>query len=221
MSLTFSSAGSLNGSIPITGVTGETQDISEYLDFGFYDKVWYKDNAGLAPAQAGRWLGIARSTGRLMCYRILTSKGTVVSQTSVQRVTSLEAQLLENKEMFVKFDVEIHCWLKSKARGYEGAKPKPEDWADLLEEDPAFAEEFNCCFNSLDIPEQDEYTPEVLEDTYVDMEIALPRDSNGPEFARVTKRLRDNHGLPIGIASPNAMLHHKPYSTTSVVDVVH
>ena len=211
MSLTFSSAGSLNGSIPITGVTGETQDISEYLDFGFYDKVWYKDNAGLAPAQAGRWLGIARSTGRLMCYRILTSKGTVVSQTSVQRVTSLEAQLPENKEMFVKFDVEIHRRLKSKARGYEGAKPKPEDWADLLEEDPAFAEEFNCCFNSLDIPEQDEYTPEVLEDTYVDMEIALPRDSDGPEFARVTKRLRDNHGLPIGIANPNAMLDTRLY----------
>ena len=33
MSLTFSSAGSLTSSIPITGVTGETHDISEYLDF--------------------------------------------------------------------------------------------------------------------------------------------------------------------------------------------
>ena len=28
-------------------IMGETPDISEYLDFGFYDWVWYKDNAGL------------------------------------------------------------------------------------------------------------------------------------------------------------------------------
>ena len=28
-------------------ITGETPDISEYLDFGFYNWVWYKDNAGL------------------------------------------------------------------------------------------------------------------------------------------------------------------------------
>ena len=27
---------------------GETEEISEYLDFGFYDMVWYKDNGGLS-----------------------------------------------------------------------------------------------------------------------------------------------------------------------------
>jgi hypothetical protein len=27
-------------------MTGESVDISEYLDFGFYDWVWYKENAG-------------------------------------------------------------------------------------------------------------------------------------------------------------------------------
>ena len=39
--MTHASAGGLEGSIPITNVTGETTDILEYLDFGFYDKVWY------------------------------------------------------------------------------------------------------------------------------------------------------------------------------------
>ena len=61
MSRTYSAAGNLHGAIPITNVTGETEDISEYIDFGFYDKVWYKDNAGLDPAQAGRWLGVSSS----------------------------------------------------------------------------------------------------------------------------------------------------------------
>ena len=47
MSITHTSAGDLNGCIPLSRVTGETVDISEFLDFGFYDRVWYKGNAGL------------------------------------------------------------------------------------------------------------------------------------------------------------------------------
>ena len=54
MSRTYSAAGEITGSIPITKVTGETEDISEFLDFGFYDKVWYRDNAGLSPELPGR-----------------------------------------------------------------------------------------------------------------------------------------------------------------------
>jgi hypothetical protein len=35
------------------------------------------------------------------------------------------------------------------------------------------------------------------------MELALPRDGEGPEFARVSKRLRDDEGKPVGRASNN------------------
>lgn len=41
MSLTHTTSGTRNigeGCIPLTQVTGETPDISEYLDFGFYDR---------------------------------------------------------------------------------------------------------------------------------------------------------------------------------------
>jgi hypothetical protein len=38
------------------------------------------------------------------------------------------------------------------------------------------------------------------------MELAVPRDGDGPEFARVTKRLRDKDGLPIGKANNNPIL---------------
>ena len=48
MSLTSNSSFSLDGRTPLEQVTGETPDISEYLHFGFYDWVWYKDNTGLA-----------------------------------------------------------------------------------------------------------------------------------------------------------------------------
>ena len=50
VALTYSSAGSMDGNIPLQQVTGYTPDhISEYLDFGIYDPVWFKDNTGTSP----------------------------------------------------------------------------------------------------------------------------------------------------------------------------
>ena len=127
--MTYTTAGTLSrGTIPLTDVTGETPDISEYLDFAIYDKVWYKDNAGLSPQQPGRWLGISSRTGRLMCYHILTQKGTVVSRSTVQRVTNLEQQTAKVIDTFNKFDLAISSKLKTPARGYKGDKPDPADW---------------------------------------------------------------------------------------------
>ena len=49
ISLTHSSAGLMTSDIPREYITEETEDVSEYLDFRFYEKVWYKANAGLSP----------------------------------------------------------------------------------------------------------------------------------------------------------------------------
>ena len=57
MQRTSTQAGGFNVCTPIESVTGETADISEYLDFGFYDRVWYHENAGLGERLHGRWLG--------------------------------------------------------------------------------------------------------------------------------------------------------------------
>ena len=210
-SLTYSSAGSLNGQIPLTNVTGETPDISEYLDFGFYDAVWFKDNAGLSPNEPGRWLGISHRTGRNMCFHVLTQRGTVISRSTVQRVTNLEMSTSSVKDIFSQFDATIAAKCKSPERGYVGDKPNPEDWADLLHTDEDFRTEFESVYNNNDIPEADDHTPEVLEDTYLNMELALPRDGEGPEFAKVTKRLRDANGIPIGTANDNPILDSRLY----------
>ena len=116
------------------------------------------------------------------------------------------------KDIFSSFDSKIKDKLNLIDRGYEGDKPNPEDWAELFEDDQDFREEFTRVFNNTDIPEADaQYTPEVLDDTYINMELALPRDGEGPEFARVTKRLRDANGLPIGTANDNPILDSRVY----------
>ena len=116
-SLTHTTAGGLDGHIPITQVTGDTPDISEYLDFGFYDRVWFKDNAGLSPNDPRRWLGVSSRTGRLMCYWILNQRGAVISRSTVQRVTNLALSTPSVKDVFDKFDRQARSLLVSCTNG--------------------------------------------------------------------------------------------------------
>ena len=141
-------------------------------------------------------MGVAHTTGRLLCYHILNQRGQVISRSTVQRATNLELATMNVRDTFQKFDDFIHTKLKLVTKSYIGDKPNPEDWAELLDTDEDFRREFQMLYNDDSIPEADDFTPEVLEDTYLNMEIALPRDGEGPEFAKVTKRLRDANGIP-------------------------
>ena len=101
--------------------------------------------------------------------------------------------------------------MKTEERGYDGDKPNPDDQADLIDEDEDFQEEFQKIYNDDSVPEADDYTPEVGDDTYINMEVVLPRDDEGPTFAKVTKRLRDANGIPIGTANDNPILDSRMY----------
>ena len=71
-------------------ITGETTEISEYLDFGWYNRVWYKEDAGLGETKIGRFLGPSHKVVSLMSYWVLPRSGIPISITTVQRVTHLE-----------------------------------------------------------------------------------------------------------------------------------
>ena len=42
MKITASFASNLQGRTPLEALTGETLDISQFLDFGFYDRFWFR-----------------------------------------------------------------------------------------------------------------------------------------------------------------------------------
>ena len=50
-----------------------------------------------------------------------------------------------------------------------------------------------------------------MDDTYTNMEVALPRDTEVPDFSCVTKRLKDANGQPIGTANENIILDTRVY----------
>ena len=72
-------------------ITGETPDISEYVDFDSHDWVWYwetpdKENS----PKIGRWLGPLHRIGASMCFYVLANNGEIVSGSSVQHLTQVE-----------------------------------------------------------------------------------------------------------------------------------
>ena len=62
--LSVSSSYYAQGRTALEFITGETPDISEYLDFSFYDLVTYRANAGLGEVSIGRWLGVSHKVGQ-------------------------------------------------------------------------------------------------------------------------------------------------------------
>ena len=75
---------------PLEIIIYETPDVSEYLDFGFYDWVTYQNNAGLGLPKVVIWLGVYHLFGKLMSYCILDESGIPLSCNTLQRITNLE-----------------------------------------------------------------------------------------------------------------------------------
>jgi hypothetical protein len=217
MPLTANSSFSLDGRTPMEQVTGVTPDISEYLDFGFYDWVWFKDNAGLGENRIGRWLGVAHRIGNLMSYWILMDAGCVIARTTVQRVTNLEQTTDEVRQRCQHFDQHVTEILKDANHIIShGDDIVLQDWNDFpIKDDPDFVDEFQRIVSDDKISDEDEqFTPDVFDDTYLNMEVTLPRGGGDPDdtqFARVTKRLRDKDDHPIVTANYNPLLDTLEY----------
>ena len=188
MQCTSTEAGSANGRTPLEIITGDTPDISEFRDFGFYDWCWYSDTFGMAETKLGQWLGVSHRVGSLMSYWFLTDKCKVISRTMVQRVTNIEMQEAVNKSQAQAFDQAIRQRINDSAH--------------------YIIDGGNNVISHPEVKEADEtFTLEVMGDTYVNMELALPQgDTLEPRYARVTKRLRDANGIPIGTAHGNPIL---------------
>ena len=207
----------MEGGVPLEKITGETEDISDYLDFGFYNRVWFHENDGLGERGLGRCIGVLHVTGGAMSYWILKDNFYVVSRTTVQRITNLESDISQNQLMFLEFDEDIKRCFKKDDLTVHGDFTNPVKWAYMLEDDEDFREEFDRIYQDKDTPQADHVlTPEIMDDTYMNMEVALPQDTEIPDLFRVTERLKDANGLPIGTSNENPILDTRVYEVKYV-----
>lgn len=198
------------GRTPYEEITGETPDISEYVDFQFYDWVWYWDLPGdMDNPKIGRWLGVSHRIGSSMCYYVLTRTGQVISRSTCQHVTREELLTDDVKTRTATINDEIngrladanHVIIHQDDNRFfieDRGDPDDEEEAEViaLAEDPQ-------------IPEADEFTPDTY-DEYIGSQILLP-GKDGQIMGKVTKRLRGPDGNPIGRRNTNYLLDTRKY----------
>ena len=167
MLLTTRHAGVLQGRTSIELITGETPDISEYLDFGWYDIFWFKEDAGLGETQIGQFLGPSYKLGSLISYWKLLASGIPVSRTAIQCVTYLETCTNAIKKRFEVYEEAIkeiyhEKYTEEAFVGPNSTKPTMEIWAQLAEDDEDLQSDFNKLFDNPDAKESDdEFTPDL------------------------------------------------------------
>ena len=149
-----------------------------------------------------------------MSFWVLTPSCKVVSRTSVQRVTQLEMGEEATWKRTAAFDETIKLRLRDHAHTLEeDGKAEPFDWSTHpFSDDPDFQEEFNSITSNEEVKDNDDHFALDTYDTYLNMELALPQgDSLEPTRARVTKRLKDANGIPIGTTDDNPLLDTMMY----------
>ena len=217
--LTTNSSRYSKGRTPIEIITGETPDISEYMDFGLYDWVTYRTNAGLGTPELGRWLGISHRVGKAMSYWILPKSGEPISCVTVQRLTNLQQQTERYQELMKEFQEKITArW--SDARQITGIDLLGDsalgNVLSLDNEDDEFISEFSRVIEDHDLKDIDDIRPDDPEfgtpDPYIDMELSIrPNEEETAHFARVKRRSTDDEGKPLGRPSNNPLTDHRLY----------
>ena len=92
----------LDGVTPHKKVMGCTPDISEYIDYTWYQWVWYYEPKSDHRQEIGRWLGPAHSCGQGLAYHILTEKGKVVTRSTVSNIVNETDEVKKLKSEFTR-----------------------------------------------------------------------------------------------------------------------
>lgn len=196
----------LQGRTPYEVLTGNTPDISELLQFEWYQPIWIYNSATFPEQKRtiGRWIGVAHRVGQAMCYWVLPPSGIPIARTTVQAITKEELATREVLEQIREYDIEI----KSKL-GQVDDKADPSELR-LFFEDEDDDELDNIPF------EPEARTPNVDDfeaDAYDALLLAEPLLPRGPTLvpARVIGRKRDSDGNPIGNYHSNPLLNTRIY----------
>jgi len=197
----------LGGETPETIVSGETSDISQLCELGWYEWCKFRDVAAPFPEYKqvlGRYLGPSIDIGPAMTAKILKANGQVIHTSTYRSLTPDEmAQPDEIKERD-SFDKSIE------------EKLGPGTVAGDIEDDEIETPTYECYGDYVDgevkhAPDADEeeVTPEELDD-YVGAEVLLPLGDRMMS-GRVRGRKRDQEGTLRGVRNQNPILDTRTY----------
>jgi hypothetical protein len=194
-------------------ILGQTVDISECLDFNFYNQEWYwdekKKDMNIEQRKLGRWLGVAHCVGTKMTYWIITKSAHVLARSTVQHVTIAKMGTDKIKAQVNDFNTALEIRLADDNFVIEepgifymdDEEPDPDDHH-LIPTDKEYG-------NMIQEPKPDIDDIKTY-DKYLNSEFVVDRAGKQVR-AKVVKRARSDSGYPIGTAHSNPLLDTREY----------
>ena len=197
-------------------VTGKTPDISEFLDFSFYDLVWY--HPGVHPSISednrvlGRWLGVSHRNGSNMCYWVMGRDVIPVTETTIQHVTFNNMLDVNIASQIEQFDEALQARLDDS----NFKLPGMDDFAfnDINHNAPSwehsYGDNITANFEPL-VNAEDDIDPAVY-NKYIGAKMILDNKANGgSNIATVKRQVTDVNGRPIGTAHTSPLFDSREY----------
>ena len=200
-------------------ITGRTPDISEYLDFDFYDLVWYwrMPNPSLSQhdRELARWMGVAHRVGSDMCYWLMPVSGVPVVNSSVQHVTAEDLRNPQVIERVEDFNSRLNTRLDDTNFVLPGGdidEYYPDDIYEVpIQQDAENGDHVNGDGNADERPEADDIDSydKLIGATFLLDPLKSP--DNVATKATVIRRKVDHLGKPLGTAHANPLLDTREY----------
>ena len=190
----------LEGKAQETMVKGDTADISQHCQHGWYEWLKFRDTPASFPTpkmQLGRYLGPSIDVGPAMTAKILKANGQVVHRSTYRALTEDEWASSEEANERAAFNKSVEDKL--------GPKMNPEDLvADDIETTTYERYSDDDGENHLPLPDEEETTPEAF-DEFLNVHVVLPHKGNqvaGQVIGRKREAdgtLRGQEDVPSGI----------------------
>ena len=202
----------LHARTPYEIVAGDTPDFMEWLEYDFYQPVWFYSPA-VFPVEKqllGRWLGVAHRVGQALCYWILPVSGVPIARLMEQRISKDDLTTKEVIDELASYDMSIAVFFAKKNHKYPSL--------DMEETQGLTTDIFNmeCAKHAVDqyepessMPEAESYDKESL-DKLLSVHVSLPR-VEGVEHVKDIGSKCDQDGCPVGHSNANPLLNTRVY----------
>ncbi|KAI2500467.1 Reverse transcriptase (RNA-dependent DNA polymerase) [Fragilaria crotonensis] len=189
-------------------------DISEWLDFEFYDRVWFYDHKKIEIDGSGRrlarWLGVAHRVGSDLCYWLLLDTGKIIARTTVQHVVREDYVNDETRLQIEHFDRDIEERLSDRDFVIHETNDFyiQDELADVVD-----APQPDVDYDDMTTPapmEADDINDEIM-DKYLNAELIFDVGTGTERKGRVVKRAKGTSGEPIGRAHANPLFDTREY----------
>jgi hypothetical protein len=172
-------------------ISGNTPDISEFLEYEWYQPVWYYEPTAFPDQERhlARWIGIAHI--QAMCYWLLPKSGAPIARTTIQAIKEEELRTTEVREQLADYDEVIKRKLAVTDQVSSYVQLYREDReSDLIEDNEDLSSPEDAA-PDIDVIEPDMYDELLL------TEPILTKDGK-KERATIIGRKRDYNGNLIG-----------------------